>query len=55
MPRIPKSPIAIGFALYKAWKKLPPAQREKVLKAAQEHGPRVARAAAQTAKRVRPR
>jgi hypothetical protein len=64
MPRVPKSPVAIGFALYKTWRKLPPSERERVLAAARKHGPAVAaaarrrgptvgRLAAELAKRVR--
>jgi hypothetical protein len=45
MPRLPKSPLAIGFALYQTWQKLPPSERKRVLEAARKHAPAVAAAA----------
>ncbi|MBM3676524.1 MAG: hypothetical protein FJW96_01375 [Actinobacteria bacterium] len=42
MPPVPKSPIAVAFALYKMWSKLPPAQRKQMLELAKKHGPAVA-------------
>jgi hypothetical protein len=42
MARVPKNPVAVAFALYKAWSKLPPARRRQVLELARRHGPAVA-------------
>lgn len=42
MAGVPKSPVAVVFALYKAWSKLPPAQRKRMLEMARKHGPGVA-------------
>jgi hypothetical protein len=51
MPRlIPTSPMSAGIFAYTMWRKLPPAQRRLLLKAARTHGPRVAAAAATAAK-----
>jgi len=35
-------PIGIAIALFDLWRRLPPKQRRKVLKAARAHGPRLA-------------
>ena len=35
-------PVGIAIALYDLWRRLPPKQRRKVLKAAREHAPRLA-------------
>ncbi|HEU0336235.1 MAG TPA: hypothetical protein VFR43_06750 [Gaiellaceae bacterium] len=50
--RIPKRPVALAFALWRIWWKLPPRQRREVLAAARRHGPRVASLAAATASRT---
>ncbi len=56
MPRlIPTNPVAAGLFAYTLWRKLPPAQRRLLLDAARTHGPRVAAAAAATAKARRKR
>ena len=44
------TPTAMGFLLYRTWKRLPPKQRKQLLNAARTHGPRVAAAAAAAAK-----
>ena len=49
LTRVPKSPLAIGWMLYGAWRKLPPKQRRQLLQAARAHGPRIASAAAAAA------
>jgi hypothetical protein len=50
MPRLPMTPTAMGFLLYRTWKRLPPKQRKQLLNAVRTHGPRVAVAAAAAAK-----
>ena len=50
MPRLPMTPTAMGFLLYRTWKRLPPKQRKQLLNAVGTHGPRVATAAAAAAK-----
>ena len=61
MPRIrPTSPIGLAYTAYYLWRRLPPAQRRQVLRAARTHGPRVAavvlaRASQARAARKRPR
>lgn len=51
VPRlIPTNPVAAGVLAYKLWRKLPPAQRRVLLRAARTHGPRVAAAAAAATK-----
>jgi hypothetical protein len=42
MPPVPKNPVTLALALYKVWSRLPPAQRKKMLEAAQKHGPAIA-------------
>jgi len=49
LTRVPKNPVAMGWVLYKVWRKLPPKQRRQLLDAARTHGPRVASAAAAAA------
>jgi hypothetical protein len=44
--RLPTSPVAIGWLLFRAWRRLPPKQRQQLLRAARTHGPRLASAAA---------
>jgi hypothetical protein len=42
MPRFrPTSPIGIAFTAFHLWRRLPPAQRKQVLKAARTHGPKI--------------
>jgi hypothetical protein len=56
MPRIPKSPLALVFVLFRLWRRLPPAQRRMVMRLAWAHGPRIAAGAAAAASaRVRRR
>jgi hypothetical protein len=42
VPKVPKTPVALALAAYKAWTKLPPARRKQVLELARKHGPSVA-------------
>jgi hypothetical protein len=54
MPRLrPSSPVGLALATYEIWRRLPPSQRRRVLRAARIHGPRAA--AAILALRRRPR
>jgi hypothetical protein len=51
------NPVSLGFATYRLWRRLPPAQRRLVLELARKHGPKVAAAAvaaASTRVRTRP-
>ena len=53
MPRLrPTSPIGLALTAYEIWRRLPPRQRRRVLKATRRHGPRIA--AALLARRKRP-
>ena len=45
MPRAATSPIALGLAAFRLWRRLPPAQRRMLLEVARTQGPRVAAAA----------
>jgi hypothetical protein len=40
-------PVGMALTAWDIWRRIPPAQRRRILQAAREHGPRVARAAAQ--------
>lgn len=45
MPRFrPTSPLGLAFGAFHLWRRLPPAQRKRVLKVARTHGPKVAAA-----------
>jgi hypothetical protein len=45
MPRFrPTSPLGIAFGAYHLWRRLPPAQRMQLMRAARVHGPKVAAA-----------
>ena len=45
MPRMrPTSPVAVAVTAYELWRRLPPAQRQQVLRATRVHGPRLAAA-----------
>jgi hypothetical protein len=44
------TPTAMGFMLYRTWRRLPPQQRKQLLQVARTHGPRVAVAMAAAAK-----
>jgi hypothetical protein len=39
---LPRSPIALAFFGYRLWRRLPPAQRRRLLAAAMVHGPALA-------------
>jgi hypothetical protein len=49
MPRIPKSPLAVAYVLFRFWTRLSPAQRRMVVGLARAHGPRIAAGAAAAA------
>jgi len=49
------NPVSLGFATYRLWRRLPPAQRRLVLELARTHGPKVAAAAVAASTRVRTR
>jgi hypothetical protein len=49
MKRVPTSPVTLVMTLFKLWRRLPPAQREVLLRAARTHGPRIAAGAAAAA------
>jgi hypothetical protein len=40
----PTSPLGIAFGAFHLWRRLPPAQRKRVLQTARTHGPKVAAA-----------
>ena len=40
----PTSPLGLAFGAYHLWRRLPPAQRKRVLQTARTHGPKVAAA-----------
>ena len=45
MPRFrPTSPLGLAFGAFHLWRRLPPAQRKRVVQAARAHGPKVAAA-----------
>jgi hypothetical protein len=44
MPRLRRSPIGVALTAFELWRRLPPKQRQKMLKATRTHGPRVAAA-----------
>jgi len=45
MPRFrPTSPLGIAFGAFQLWRRLPPAQRKRVMQTARTHGPKVAAA-----------
>ncbi len=53
VPRFrPTSPLGIAFGAFQLWRRLPPAQRKRVVSAARTHGPKVA--AGILARRKRP-
>ena len=43
------TPWAITIALWDIWRRLPPAQRRQLMKAARKHGPKLAARAAKAA------
>lgn len=45
MPRFrPTSPLGLAYGAFHLWRRLPPAQRKRVMLAAKTHGPKVAAA-----------
>jgi acyl-CoA reductase-like NAD-dependent aldehyde dehydrogenase len=45
MPRLrPKSPLGVALTAFELWRRLPPKQRQRVLRATRKHGPRLAAA-----------
>ena len=54
MPRLrPTNPIGVALTAYELWRRLPPSQRKRLLKATRKHGPRLA-AALLAKRRARP-
>jgi TRAP-type C4-dicarboxylate transport system substrate-binding protein len=51
--RLRPGPIGLALTLADVWRRLPPKQRKQLLAAAREHGPKVAKLAAQQARRKR--
>jgi hypothetical protein len=51
----PTSPLALGLAAFRLWRRLPPAQRAVILEVARTRGPRVAAAAVAAASAARRR
>jgi hypothetical protein len=49
VPRVPTNPVTLTLALFRVWRRLPPAQRRVLLQAARKHGPRIAAGAAAAA------
>ena len=54
MPRPATSPVALGLAAFRLWRRLPPAQRRMLLEVARTHGPRVAAARRRRGERACP-
>ena len=50
----PTSPLGLAFGAYHLWRRLPPAQRKRVIQTARTHGPKVA-AAILAKRKARPR
>jgi hypothetical protein len=48
-------PLGLALTAYDLWRRLPPSQRRRILNATRQHGPRVARAAAERRRARRPR
>jgi hypothetical protein len=45
VPRFrPTSPLGLAFGAYHLWRRLPPSQRRRMMRAARVHGPKVAAA-----------
>jgi hypothetical protein len=40
----PTSPLGIALTAFHLWRRLPPAQRRQMMRAARQHGPKVAAA-----------
>ena len=54
MPRLrPTSPVGVALTAFELWRRLPPKQRRRVLRATRTHGPKLA--AALLARRRTPR
>ncbi len=49
----PTSPVGLALTAFHLWRRLPPTQRQMVLQAARQHGPKVA-AAVLAARRKKP-
>lgn len=48
-------PVGILLTAYDIWRRLPPSQRQRIVAATREHGPRLARAAAERRRARRPK
>jgi hypothetical protein len=40
----PTGPVTVAMTAFEIWRRLPPSQRQRVLRAARTHGPKVAAA-----------
>jgi hypothetical protein len=43
-------PLGLALTAYDIWRRLPPSQRRRIMNATRQHGPRLARAAAERRK-----
>ncbi len=48
-------PLGLALTAYDIWRRLPPGQRKRIVAATRQHGPRLARAAAERRRARRPR
>ena len=46
-------PVGLALTAYDIWRRIPPAQRRRILAATRKHGPRLAASAVQRGKDVR--
>jgi hypothetical protein len=46
--------VALAFTAYDIWRRIPPQHRRRLMREARKHGPRLAKAAADRARRRRP-
>lgn len=54
MPRIrPTNPLGVALTAFELWRRLPPKQRQRVLKATRTHGPKLAAALLARSRRSR--
>ena len=45
MPRLrPTSPLGVALTAFELWRRLPPSQRKRLMRATRTHGPKVAAA-----------
>lgn len=48
-------PLGLALTAYDIWRRLPPSQRKRIVSATRQHGPRLARAAAERRRARKPR